>query len=148
MLQTLSVTVIVRRDKVNTNTPKKATEVSPPAASKPSEIVLDGSSLPCKKSHWRRLCMVVDTWQECKDVTQFAMAENKQRKVDRKGAVTKKLNQTQWKELKARLLSEGAKKKFKKKKLKTVVKAWIVYPELRGEIPEQWRQVVSALEKT
>jgi hypothetical protein len=82
------------------------------------------------------------------DALAFAKEETKSRKTSRKECLTKKLDQSQWKEFRMHLethCSAGKSKKKGKKLMETLreyVLSWILYPELKGEKPNEWNRVL------
>lgn len=104
--------------------------------------------MPCSRKHWKQLCGKVGVWKCSADVANFAEEETRQRKASRKTALTKKLDQRQWKELRAHLKTAAAGDKLKPKRLrnlKEMAKAWILYPSMNGKYPEQWNGILAEL---
>ena len=91
-------------------------------------------------------------------VSNFLVDETKSRKADRKGSITKKLDQASWRELRetvkkrleAELPSASASKQEKKalKNLRLTITCWILFPNLKGEKPSHWKQIVQFLSES
>ena len=107
-------------------------------------------SLPCKPKQWLTIKSSIDKINSVEYVLSFVESESKQRKSDRKSAVTKPLDQKHWKALKLHLKGTCKSGKMKRKelsKLKDKIKLWILYPDLKGEPPQNWNQTLKQLEK-
>ena len=102
------------------------------------------SVLPCSKKRFKMLIAEVESWNAASDACKFAEAETKVRKTARKDAATKKLDRTQWKELRGHIetMTERGKKLSR---LKEFVLAWVLYPKLKGKKPPQWDRVLREL---
>ena len=106
------------------------------------------TALPCSKKRFKTLLGKVDGWKTGKDACAFAEDETRVRKAARKEAVTKKLDQAQWKELRAHIkaaapaASKGGKKLGR---LRECVLAWVLYPELKGKKPTEWDYILKQI---
>jgi hypothetical protein len=87
---------------------------------------------------------------EC--VSAFLTSENKSRKVERKKALTKKLDQQQWRQLRDSiknrlegLVSDKTMSKKFVKKLHQELTWWILFPQLKGSKPLNWNHIASSL---
>ena len=101
-------------------------------------------ALPCSKKRFKKLIAGVESWSAAVDACKFAEAETKVRKTARKEAVTKKLDQAQWKELRTHIQTMAERGK-KLGRLRDFVLAWVLYPELKGKKPPQWDRVLREL---
>ena len=127
---------------VPSNGSAKNAETSPPAKKT--------TALPCKKKHWKLICATVDAWKSPDHVTSFVETETRLRKLDRKSAVTRKLDQTQWQELRAQLrerCQDGGKMgKAALKKVKELVRLSVTIPEAKGKFPKDWLKIKHELD--
>ena len=105
------------------------------------------AALPCSKKRFKTLLGEVDGWETGKDACAFAEDETRVRKAARKEAVTKKLDQAQWRELRAHIKAAAPTSKGGKKldRLRECVLAWVLYPALKGKKPTDWEHILKEL---
>merc|ERR1712039_259486 len=111
---------------------------------KKSDTSTASPALPSSKKRFKKLIAEVESWSAAVDACKFAEAETKARKTARKEAVTKKLDQIQWKELRSHIQTMAERGK-KLSRLRDFVLAWVLYPELKGKKPPQWDRVLREL---
>lgn len=101
--------------------------------------------LPCTPKLWERLCDATSQWKSVEDVLAFVQMETAERKQNRKGALTKKLGQDQWKELRSKLKDMCSDDKIKMKKVRTVARLWVLFPETKGFVPRDKKHLLSLI---
>lgn len=103
----------------------------PPQEEQNSEPVDDNISKKVKSD--RKLCLkITKTIKKMKNIETFIKEESQARKECRKKALTKNLEQNQWKELKNMLMKKN--KNYSLSKSKEILLSWIILPDLKGEI--------------
>ena len=112
--------------------------------------------LPCSKKFYKRLFLETTKLSNFAMVSSFLVGETKSRKADRKSAITKKLDQASWRELRevvkkrleAEQTSPSNQEKIVLKNLRQIITCWILFPNLKGEKPSNWNQVVQLLSES
>jgi len=122
-----------------------------------SNEILEGKSLPCSYKKWKKLNSLISSYTKNVEALQsFVLEENKLRKTSRATSLTKMLGQDQWKALRNKLnilidtcTSGDVKKKSIKilGKSKNLLLCWILYPNLKGMKPANWKQIEAHFEK-
>ena len=112
--------------------------------------------LPCSRKKWKKLNILTSNHTKNLEALQsFLINENKMRKTDRINSLTKKLGQDQWKSLRNELnisINKCDKSVANKKtdkilgKSKNLLLCWLLYPDLKGMKPDNWKQIVDKFE--
>jgi hypothetical protein len=107
------------------------------------------SNLPCSSKQYQRLTGEMKKLVNVEIISSFLIEETKSRKVDRKKSLTKKLDQSDWRELREEVRKQIEKTGLEQnvKELKKIIMFWILYPKLKGQKPEKWSQVQNLLMK-
>ena len=126
--------------------------------SNPLEIHADNKlvekmEFPCSAKKWKRLNVSISNHtKDIKALQSFVNEENKIRKTSRTNALTKMLGQDQWKALRNDLnilltkyatYDDNAKQIKTLRKSKNLILCWLLYPQLKGMKPKNWKNIVS-----
>ena len=105
--------------------------------------------MPCPAKQYQRLTGEMKKLVNVKKISSFLIEETQSRKVNRKKSLTKKLDQSDWRELReeVRKQIEKTSLELNVKELKNKITFWILYPKLKGQKPEKWSQVLSLFMK-
>jgi hypothetical protein len=108
-------------------------------------------NLPCTSKNFHRLSTELGKLNSVEKISNFLIEETKSRKCDRKKSLTKKLDQSDWRSLREEVkkLIENSKneKKFVKN-LRQKITFWILFPNLKGDKPENWNKILEILIKS
>jgi hypothetical protein len=108
-------------------------------------------ALPCTKKFYQKLSAEISKLSSAKKISNFLTEETKCRKLDRKSAITKKLDQAVWRELREsvrKIIENDASIQNDKKVLKNLrqmIIAWILFPNLKGQKPPKWKNIIFML---
>jgi len=105
------------------------------------------ADLPCSVKQYQRLTGEMKKLVNVDRISNFLIEESKSRKVNRKKSLTRKLDQSDWRELREEVRKQIENESFDQnvKKLKKTITFWIMYPRLKGQKPERWSQVQNLL---
>ena len=105
--------------------------------------------MPCTAKQYQRLTGEMKKLVNVKKISSFLIEETQSRKVNRKKSLTKKLDQSDWRELREEVRKQMEKTSLEEnvKELKKKITFWIMYPKLKGQKPEKWSQVLSLFMK-
>merc|ERR1719510_2271071 len=134
-----------------TNFTKLAENSKVDTVSENKESNLNELNIPCSNKKWEKLnCKSSLHTKNSSNLELFVQEENKLRKTNRNMALTKTLVQDEWKMLRGELNDYIAKihdlKKNKKReakllrKSKTLLMCWVLYPNLKGRKPDEWKK--------
>jgi hypothetical protein len=100
--------------------------------------------LPCSVKQYQRLKDEIKKLVNVEKISSFLIDETKSRKVNRKKSLTKKLDQTDWRELREKVRKQIQSTSFELdvKEVKKIITFWILYPKLKGQVPENWSQIL------
>ena len=116
-------------------------------------------NVPCSKKKWEKIHEKAAYHTKTpKTLKSFVQEENKLRKTDRKNALTKALEQNQWKEMRGELrhysdkiekVEKGNKVEENKllKKTRNFIICWILFPNCHGSKPGNWSQICAYFSK-
>jgi alpha-N-acetylglucosamine transferase len=108
-------------------------------------------NLPCTSKNYHRLSTELGKLNSVEKISNFLIEETKSRKCDRKKSLTKKLDQSDWRslreEVKKRIENSKNEKKFVKN-LRQKITFWILFPNLKGDKPENWNKILEILIKS
>lgn len=116
-------------------------------------------NMPCSKKKWEKIHKkAMYHTKTLRTLESFVQEENKLRKTDRKNALTKALEQNQWKEMHRELrhhidkienVEKGNKVEENKllKKTRNFIICWILYPNCHGSKPGNWTEICAYFSK-
>ena len=146
---------VIQREDVEVVKSRQATQTSKSTKGNLSKTNLPNSvspnQLPFTLKSYQRVSIEMQKLTNVKKISNFLLEETQSRKVNRKLSLTKKLDQSDWRALREEVKKQIANcpndhqsKKFVKD-LRKVVNFWILYPELKGAKPANWKTVLESL---
>lgn len=113
---------------------------------KETHVIQRKKDVPCTKKHFQQLTSELSRLRTKADVLSFSERETLARRSDRKTAVSRKMDQDQWKALRAALRDHATSEELGGcgggglQKLREAAKMWMLFPWLKGKRPDNWKE--------